>query len=652
MHSTLVIWAFAVHIANSLSDGNTPEAVVIPASQYFEGNDGPWSTFDLRVGTPEQNVRVLVSTASPESMVVLSEYGCSTTVFSTMPPDCAVSRGNLFNVNKSSSWIDMGTYGINQNGVGLEANLGYNQRAQFGLERMGIGLIGPSLSNQTVAGIATPKPFYLGILGLNNQPVNFTSLGNYSSPSLLTTLKEENKIPSLSWSYTAGANYRLKQVYGQLIFSGYDTSRFKENSVSFTMADDITRDLVVVLQSISYSGSSSATLLSDAIDIVIDSTDSNIWLPGDACDAFEKAFDLTFDGKSGLYLVNETHHNTLLNSNAEVSFRLSDVKSGGDTVVIILPYAAFDLTAEPPLVDNSSHYFPLKRANSSTQYTLGRTFLQEAYLSANYESKEFNVSACVWNEGAEENIVTLTSKDSNSSPSGGQSPPGNTRGKQLSGGAIAGIVVACVAVLIVLVVAVTVVILRKRRKWMKAGFAVPSTKPEVDESFLKGPVLNSTPRSMAENSAPLSAADISASRSTAEFSRSAVGSLLMPTTIGETSDGTSTPELDGCDTHIKSNTELDGKEVQIDKPINLDANNPNVYELQGSEVACDNIRGEDSDKSSFTQGTLPSRREGDNDPHPSPLVSPTSTIWRREKRADSSHVVSPTTPTHNISRPF
>jgi len=57
----------------------------------------------------------------------------------------------------------MGTYGINQNGVGLEANLGYYQRAQFGLEHIGIGLIGPSLNNQTVAGIATPEPFYLWV---------------------------------------------------------------------------------------------------------------------------------------------------------------------------------------------------------------------------------------------------------------------------------------------------------------------------------------------------------------------------------------------------------------------------------------------------------------------------------------------------------
>jgi hypothetical protein len=144
------------------------------------------------------------------------------------------------------------------------------------------------------------------------------------------------------------------------------------------MAGDVTRDLVVSLRSITYEGSSSATLLSDSIYTFIDSTDPNIWLPGDACDAFEKAFGLTLDAQSGLYLINNSHHKTLADSNANVSFKLSDVKSGGDSVTITLPYAAFDLTAESPLVDNSSFYFPLKRANSSTQYTLGRTFLQEA----------------------------------------------------------------------------------------------------------------------------------------------------------------------------------------------------------------------------------------------------------------------------------
>ncbi|KAK8034820.1 hypothetical protein PG993_009815 [Apiospora rasikravindrae] len=472
-------------------DDEFPKPLVVGPSQYFEGNDGPWSTFHIRVGTPEQDVRVLVSTASPQSMVVLEELGCSSSVFADVPPNCAVSRGTLFNPKDSSTWIDSGQYDINDGQVGLEANLGYSQPAQFGLDDLGIGLTGPVLKNQTVAGFATADPFYLGIFGLNGQPANFSSLGNQSAPSFLTTLKDQGHIPSLSWSYTAGARYRLKQVYGQLIFSGYDTSRFSENSVSFTMARDLTRDLVVVLQSVSYSGgSTSDTLLSEPIDIFIDSTDPNLWLPKSACDAFEKAFGLTLDDASGLYLVNESHHTQLLDSDAQVTFRLSDVTSGGDTVRIVLPYAAFDLKAEYPMVQNTSYYFPLKLAANATQYTLGRTFLQEAYLSADYERGVFNVSACTWVEGSDENIVTITSKDSSDGGDPGsrsKSDPGSGHSKSsLGGGAIAGIVVGVVAALALIVAAI---LFCRRRQRTKASFA--AAEPEPDESMLKGPVHNS-----------------------------------------------------------------------------------------------------------------------------------------------------------------
>ncbi|KAJ8131941.1 hypothetical protein O1611_g1688 [Lasiodiplodia mahajangana] len=458
---------------------NSAQAIVIGPSEYFEGNDGPWSTFNLRVGTPEQDVRVIVSTASPESFVVLSDYGCSTSILGTVPANCAISRGNLFNPNESSSWHELGFFGINSDGVGLEANLGYSERADFGTESIGLGLTGPSLENQIVAGIANAEPLYMGLFGLNNQPVNFTSLGNFSSPSFLTTLKDRGVIPSLSWSYTAGARYRLKQVYGQLILSGYDTSRFTENSASFSMAGDVTRDLVVALQSISYSGTTSMTLLSDPIDIFIDSTDPNLWLPSDVCDAFEQAFGLTFDDTSDLYIVNETHHDALLNSNAEVALRLSDVTSGGETVTIVLPYAAFDLTAEYPLVENTSYYFPLKGAANSTQYTLGRTFLQEAYLSADYERGVFNVSACSWVAGAEENIITIPSKDSSDSTDGSSS---NSRNRA---GVIAGIVIGAVVGAILLVALIIYAIRRERKK---RAYAARDPVPDMD--VLTGPVHN------------------------------------------------------------------------------------------------------------------------------------------------------------------
>ncbi|KAJ5106340.1 hypothetical protein N7456_003015 [Penicillium angulare] len=132
-----------------------------PSAIPSEGNDGPWSSFYLSIGNPAQSVRVLVSTAAPESMVVLSDYGCSSSVFDTVPSNCAVSRGTLFTANQSSTWDELGLYEINGDGVGLEANLGYSQKAEFALDTMGAGLNGPRLSNQTVAGIETPEPFYL-----------------------------------------------------------------------------------------------------------------------------------------------------------------------------------------------------------------------------------------------------------------------------------------------------------------------------------------------------------------------------------------------------------------------------------------------------------------------------------------------------------
>ncbi|KAK1752899.1 acid protease [Echria macrotheca] len=626
-----ILWALAVLTRPCRGDDSAPTPLVIPASQYFEGNDGPWSTFDLKVGQPDQYLRVLVSTASPFAIVPLAEIACSSSVFETVPADCAVSRGNLFNTNQSSTWHELGLYGINQNGVGLEANLGYDQRAQWGQEHIGIGLNGPELDNQTVAGIATPEPFYLGVFGLNNQPANLSTLGNFTSASFITTLKDQKKIPSISWSYTAGAKYRLKQVYGQLIFSGYDTSRFEENSVSFSMAEDVTRDLVVSLQSISYSGSTSTTLLSQSIDIFIDSTDPNLWLPAEACDAFEKAFGLTLDAKTGLYLVNDTHRNQLLDSNAEVTFRLSDVKSGGDTVTVVLPYAAFDLTAKSPLVENETHYFPLKRANNSGQYTLGRVFLQEAYLSADYERKVFNVSACVWNQGAQQNIVAITSTDPNS-------PGGSGSGKSsLSGGTIAGIVIGAVLGALLLAAIIALFILRKRRKWIGKGYAVAAKPIEPDESVLKGPVFNSPSyRNSTPSSAPFSADDISGSRSRSTGENTRAGSAAgMGAVAGISPGAREGVELDGAETAVRPNTELDGHEVH--GPLPPVAENPSgVFELPGTAV-------EDVPRAPSTVASLASRDDGHHSP-PSPI---TSTAGRDSGWVRDSGIVSPNTPRHS-----
>lgn len=109
-----------------------------------------------------------MSTNSPETIVVLAP-GCSSTAMNPVRNDCANSRGGLFNPNTSSTWQEQGLFGINQDGVGFEANLGYSQNATYGLETLGLGYVagdpsGPTLKGQTVAGIETVSPFYLQVL--------------------------------------------------------------------------------------------------------------------------------------------------------------------------------------------------------------------------------------------------------------------------------------------------------------------------------------------------------------------------------------------------------------------------------------------------------------------------------------------------------
>ena len=135
------------------------------------------------------------------------------------------------------------------------------------------------------------------------------------------------------------------------------------------------------LQSIKFSDSDTQNkelLPGGGILCFIDSTVPHIWLPLDACRAFEEAFGITYDSKTGLYLVNDSLHDTLKQQDASLSFILGNQVDGGDTVNITFPYASFDLIVGSPIVNTSQSYFPLRRAANDSQFTLGRTFLQES----------------------------------------------------------------------------------------------------------------------------------------------------------------------------------------------------------------------------------------------------------------------------------
>ena len=155
------------------------------------------------MGSPEQVVRVLPSTAGQQTWVV-SPGGCPNN--GTSPSSfCSQARGGLFDPAQSETWKPFGNYSVD-----LEVYLGYDYSAPLGLDTLALGVSdpigGPTVQSQVVSALA-PYSFYLGVFGLGHQGTNISNFTD-PHPTFLTSLKNENLIPSLSWAYTAGAPYR------------------------------------------------------------------------------------------------------------------------------------------------------------------------------------------------------------------------------------------------------------------------------------------------------------------------------------------------------------------------------------------------------------------------------------------------------------
>ncbi|CAD6591030.1 MAG: hypothetical protein ASARMPREDX12_004894 [Alectoria sarmentosa] len=59
--------------------------------------------------------------------------------------------------------------------------------------------------------------------------------------------------------------------------------------------------------------------------------------------------------------------------------------------------------------DTTRYYFPLRQAVNESQYTLGRAFLQEAYVIVDYERSNFSVSQCRFEDGISTDLVAIPS---------------------------------------------------------------------------------------------------------------------------------------------------------------------------------------------------------------------------------------------------
>ena len=273
----------------------------------------------------------------------------------------------------------------------------------------------------------------------------------------------------------------LKSIPSSLTLGGYDANRFVAHNVSFELSD--AQQPILALNQISVSskplpdsaanpgwGADSMTLLGSAeADLfTIDSTTPYLWLPESVCLQFEKAFGLVYDDSIQLYTFgkNTSQHEALVDWNMTFEFTVADLPGSDKTVSLSLPYATFDLQLSYPYpglnatdASPAINYFPLRKAANSTQYTIGRSFLQETYLMVDYERNNFSIYQATFSQAAlvDMNLVDIT-RPKNSTFSGPQVSKRST----LSKPEIAGVAVGA-AVAIVLLVVIGVLCFRLQR---------------------------------------------------------------------------------------------------------------------------------------------------------------------------------------------
>ncbi|GIZ45953.1 hypothetical protein CKM354_000909800 [Cercospora kikuchii] len=413
---------------------HSPSPLILQSSGWG-GNDGNWSTFQLNVGTPPQGFNLICSTTSSEIWIPLPE-GCNTSI-----TGCASSRGvQSFNgvqssgsqTNESSSWKQIGIYALS----------GYDDlfpdsgdAALYGLDNISLSSSGntSTFGSQIVGGISS-YIFWLGVFGLGIQPGTFSNLPN-NATTLLESAKEIGLSPSASYGFYAGAAYR--NAPGSVILGGYDQAAFEPSNITFSTTFAGPKSLTVRLKSLVVTntpqGTVSPIIDTSGLNVSIDSTVAQLWLPGTLCDALSDALGLQYDNGTELYFVNATMHDTLLNYAPEFTFIIAASSMINKTTAIVLPYAAFDQQIGQPWSTTNTTYFPIRRAANESQLVLGRTFLQEAYLIVDWERENFTLGQSLHRPGVSSDIVTIHPVSSQ-----------KDRSSELTAGAISGIVVSMV----------------------------------------------------------------------------------------------------------------------------------------------------------------------------------------------------------------
>lgn len=136
--------------------------------------------------------------------------------------------------------------------------------------------------------------------------------------------------------------------------------------------------------------------IGESLSVLVDATLPFLYLPRSSCDAITEDLPVVYDDNYGLYIwnVEDPHYHIIVTSPLFLQFTFRLNSSIVLNMTVDVPFPLLNLNLTSPLVTSSTPYFPCTPYSSGRpygQYSLGRAFLQAAFIGVNWDSGDDGV---------------------------------------------------------------------------------------------------------------------------------------------------------------------------------------------------------------------------------------------------------------------
>lgn len=393
----------SLHLSSAFRAGEPTPIQLVTSDKYY-GPDGPWQAVTVWLGT--QRTPVDLYPGGTYGSPILSNTVCD----GVKAYPCG--SGGLYNPSGSRLFYN-NTAQIPEDPGWVLGALKYRIHPLYCMDQLYISARGDEhvqnlsiLLVDTVSMIypdGTNYPIQLGTLSLGGASPNQTfSSGEVfiNAPLLPGSLWEQDLIPSSSFGMHLGSATLGPPL--SLWLGGYDQSRIV-GPVSVQVLKDVdpSIDLLDIGIGVEHGASPFAfrsrgkilaegnSSISRSIPLIMNPNAPYLAVPNSTCAAIAKNLPVTYNPKYGLYFWNVTDplYNRIVRSPSYLSFTFRAAGLDTANITIKVPFQLLNLTLDAPLVTTPIQYFPCQPPQDSDKWSLGRAFLQAAFIGIdwNYE---------------------------------------------------------------------------------------------------------------------------------------------------------------------------------------------------------------------------------------------------------------------------